>query len=185
MHGWIRMKRPPMVPNAPYWEQAHSIPRVINVRDGKRLWQEPIPELKVLRGRHVHLQKPKQKNLDTIKGDALEVSASVRLGTGGRLIIGVRASDDGKSYTPVYLDAAKGTFGIGDRSQSIDLPTDDVITLRVFIDRCIIEVYVNGYAMTFVSYPSQDHQGLRIIEKSPAVNIQSMDIWEMKSMWDK
>ncbi len=82
------------------------------------------------------------------------------------------------------LDATKGTFGIGDRSQSIDLPADDVTTLRVFIDRCIIEVYVNGYAITFVGYPDPDHQGLRIIEKNPAANIQYMDIWEMKSMWD-
>ena len=78
----------------------------------------------------------------------------------------------------------KGTFGIGDRSQPIDLPMDDVMTLRVFIDRSIIEVYVNGYAMTFVAYPDPDHQGVRIIKKNPAVNIQSMDIWEMKSMWD-
>jgi beta-fructofuranosidase len=184
MHGWVRMKRPPKVPNVPYWEQAHSIPRVINVRDSKRLWQEPIPELQVLRGRHVHLPKPRQTNLDAVKGDALEISVSVRLGTDGRLVLGVRASDDGKSYTPVYLDAAKGTFGIGDRYQPIDLPADDVTTLRVFIDRSIIEVYVNGYAITFVGYPAPNHQGLRIIEKKPAVNIQSMDIWEMKSIWD-
>jgi sucrose-6-phosphate hydrolase SacC (GH32 family) len=139
----------------------------------------------MLRGRNVHLQKPSQANLDVVKGDALEISASVRLGTDGRLVLGVRASHDGKSFMPVHLDAAKGTFGIGDRSQAIDLPTDDVTTLRVFIDRCIIEVYVNGYAITFVGFPSPVHQGLRIIEKNPAVNIQSMDIWEMKSMWDK
>jgi sucrose-6-phosphate hydrolase SacC (GH32 family) len=96
----------------------------------------------------------------------------------------VRVSDDGKSYTPVYLDVVKGIFGIGDRSQSIDIPTDEVTTLRVFVDRSITEVYFNGYAMTFVSYPSPDHQGLGIIEKNPAVNIQNMDIWEMKSMWN-
>jgi len=94
----------------------------------------------------------------------------------------VRASDDGKSYTSVYLDAAKGTFVIGGRAQPIDLPTDDVTTLRVFIDRSIIEVYVNGYAIIFVSYPGSEHQGLRIIEKNPAVNIQSMDVRDMKSM---
>ncbi len=123
--------------------------------------------------------------MDAVKGDALEISASVKLGTNGRLVLGVRTSDDGKSYTPVYLDAAKGIFGIGDRSQPIDLPTDDVTTLRVFIDRSIIEVYVNGYAITFVGYPDPDHQGLRIIKKNPALNIQSIDIWEMKSMWDK
>jgi sucrose-6-phosphate hydrolase SacC (GH32 family) len=122
--------------------------------------------------------------LNAVKGDALEISASVRFGAGGRLVLGVRASDDGKSYTPVYLDAAKGTFGMGERSQSIDLPTDVVTTLRVFIDRCIIEVYVNGHAITFVGFPSPGHQGLRIIEKNQAVNIQSMDIWEMKSMWN-
>ncbi|MHC4071309.1 MAG: hypothetical protein ACYTGS_04635 [Planctomycetota bacterium] len=47
-----------------------------------------------------------------------------------------------------------------------------------------MEAYVNGYAITFVSYREPDHQRVRIIEKNAAVNIQSMDIWEMKSMWD-
>jgi sucrose-6-phosphate hydrolase SacC (GH32 family) len=86
--------------------------------------------------------------------------------------------------TSWFFIVEKGTFGTGDRSGPIDLPTDDVTTLRVFIDRCIIEVYVNGYAITFVGYPAPKHEGLRIIEKNPVVNIQSMDIWEMKSMWD-
>ena len=71
------------------------------------------------------------------------------------------------------------------RAAASDGPAYDVTTLRVFIDRSIIEVYVNGYAITFVDYPDPDHQDLRIIEKNPAVNIQSMDIWEIKSMWDK
>lgn len=115
---------------------------------------------------------------------SITATCGIKLSEDGRLVLGVRASDDGKSYTPVYLDAAKGTFGIGDRSQFINLPTGDVTTLRVFIDRCIIEVYVNGYAITFAGFPDPDHQGLRIIEKNPAVNIRSMDIWEMKSMWD-
>ena len=96
----------------------------------------------------------------------------------------MRASDDGRSYTPVYLDAANGTFGIGDRSQPIDVQGDDATVLRVFIDRCIIEAYINGYAMTSAGYPDADCQGLRIIERNPAVDIQSIDIWEMKSMWD-
>lgn len=184
MHGWVKMKKPPKAANVPYWEQAHSIPRVINVRDGKRLWQRPIPEIKVLRGKHVRLLKPVQAELDTVKGDALEISVSVKLSSEGRLVLGVRVSDDGKSYTPIYLDAVKGTFGIGDRSQNIKIPTNDVTELRIFIDRSIIEVYFNGYAMTYVKFPDPSHQCLRVIEKSPDVSIRSMDIWEMKSMWD-
>ncbi|MHC4741446.1 MAG: glycoside hydrolase family 32 protein [Planctomycetota bacterium] len=182
MHGWVRMKRPPKAPNGPYWEQAHTIPRVINVRN-ERLWQQPIREIEVLRGKHIRLAKPQQKDLDAVKGDCLEISASVKLDTNARLVLGVRASEDAKSYTPVYLDTGKKTFGIGDRSQSIDLPIDKPAVLRIFVDRSIIEAYVNGYAMTFVNYPHPSHRGLAVIERD-AIDIRSMDIWEMKSMWD-
>lgn len=185
MHGWVRMKRPPQVPNVPYWEQAHSIPRVLHLPEGQRLWQKPIPEIEQLRGKHLRVRSPGQADLHAVRGDALEIRVDVRLAAGGRLVLGVRASDSGDSYTPVILDAEKSIFGIGDRSQTIELQPDCLTTLRVFVDRSIIEAYVNGYAMTFVGYPDPGDQGLRIVDESASVDIQSIDIWKMKSIWGR
>ncbi len=185
MHGWVlRRQKHPWVPGVPYWQHAHSIPRVLRVHEGQRLWQTPIPEIEQLRGEHVHLRTPSQADLLAVKGDALEIRADVRLGAGGRLTLGLRASESGDSYLPVTLDAEKGIFGIGLASQEISLQPDEVTTVRIFIDRSIFEVYVNGYAMTLIDNPDQKDQGLRIIEQSENVSLQSIDIWEMRSMWD-
>ncbi len=154
------------------------------MHQGKRLWQDPIPELEQLRGKHVHLQTPDRADLDAVNGDALEIRADVSLGADGRLVLGVRTSDSGDSHTPVVLDAEKGIFAVGDRSQNIELQPDSVTTLRVFVDRSIIEAYVNGYAMTYVGYPDPADRGVRIVEQTEGVDIRSIDVWEMKSIWD-
>ena len=49
MHGWATIGRTP-TRTVPYWEHAHSIPRVLTLKDG-RVWQEPIqtPALRTCR----------------------------------------------------------------------------------------------------------------------------------------
>lgn len=54
----------------------------------------------------------------------------------------------------------------------------------VYSGNTFVEAYVNGYAMTFVTYPHQKNRALHVIRKND-VDIQSMDLWEMKSMWDR
>jgi hypothetical protein len=47
------------------------------------------------------------------------------------------------------------------------------------------QVYVGGYAMTFTGYLDPAHKSIGIIEKSEVARIRSMDIWEMKAIWER
>jgi len=189
MHGWITG---PESPNktVPYWQGAHSIPRVLTLK-GDRLWQEPIPEIQSLRGRYYDIKDLSKKNmLNGIKGDALELKMTFAPGTAKRFGIKLRVSDDKKSYACVYFDAKSGTFGIDGnvlkaQPQKSYLKTGENVSMHIFLDRSIIEVYINGNVQTTRTFPAPDARGLEMFVENGSAELKNLEIWEMKSMWER
>ena len=116
-------------------------------------------------------------------------------------------SADGKEYVRVYFDAASRTFGIDGptlkrdvaemntnsdggvchESYSSDslLPAgSSPVTLHVFLDRSIIEVYVNGVALTARCFAHQDAQTVEPFCSGGQVEMKSLEVFDMKSMWE-
>jgi beta-fructofuranosidase len=189
MHGWVNGPPSP-TKTVPFWHGAHSIPRVIT-REGNRLRQEPIPEIQSLRGKHYTFSDLTGKDLlKGIKGDAFEIKATFTPGTAKRLGFRLRIAEDEKSCTRVFFDTASGTFGVdGDAvakspQMSCLNPGEDV-QMHIFLDKSIIEVYLNGNAQTARTFPDPGSLGLGIFSEGGEAILKSLDIWEMKSMWEK
>ncbi len=194
--GWVLGGSPSK--NVPYWEGLHSIPRVMTLEKG-RLVQTPIPELEVLRDRHWQLKdqaitSPTPGLLSDIKGDALEIMATFerKETTAQRFGVHLRMSDDAKEKTTIYYEPASDTFGVegnyARRDGSPDkapagLGKDEPITMRIFLDRSVLEVYVNGRPITERLYPSPDSQSLDVFAEGGNVRLESIDVWQMKSSW--
>jgi len=187
MHGWVQT--PPTPTQAvPYWQGAHSVPRVITLRDG-RLFQEPIPEITVLRGekhalRDLDVGPESKRLLEGIRGDALEILAVFQPGTARRLGLKVRASADGKVGLPVWFDARTREFGVADRHMTSDLAAGEPLRFHVFVDRSIIEVYLNGNAITKVALLDPGAQSVEAFAEDGHCTLQSLEVWQMKSMWE-
>ncbi len=188
MHGWATVGPTP-TRAVPYWEQAHSIPRALTLKDG-RVWQEPIPELQTLRADMHSFQNlqvtPGATNLlDSVKGDALEIVATFKPGTAQRFGIHVRSSaSDPKLGVPVWCDARDLTFGAGNVSMASDLKSGDRVTLHIFVDRSIVEVYVNGNANTVASWHDPAAQGVLLFSTGGTCTLETLQVWRMKSIWE-
>ena len=189
MHGWVTGPKTP-TRTVPYWEGAHSIPRVITV-EGDRLLQTPIPELSVLRGTHQRLTdltvKPGWTGyLKDIAGDALEIVARFEPAGANvtRFGLKTRVSGDGRQATPVWFEPASRKFGAADRGGPSDLPGGQPVTLHVFVDRSIVEVYLNGNACTARMFPDPQSLGLDLFADGGEVKVSSLEIWEMRTMWE-
>ncbi|MCX6872777.1 MAG: GH32 C-terminal domain-containing protein [Verrucomicrobia bacterium] len=188
MHGWATIGRSPTA-KVPYWEHAHTIPRVLTLKDG-RVWQEPIPELQTLRAdkqsfKDLVVTPESGDLLKTVTGDALEIIATFKPGTAQRFGINVRSSaTDPKVGVPVWFDARDLAFGAGKASMSSDLKSGDPVTLHIFVDRCIIEVYVNGNANTVAAFHNPAAQGVVPFSTGGACTLETLDVWRMKSIWD-
>ena len=199
MHGWITTCGT-MTEDVPAWSGAHSIPRVVSIKNN-RLWQEPIPEIASWRGRQWDLTGNNAGNkIRKIRGDALEIEAIFRSGNMEILGFKLRISEDGSDYIRAYYDPETGEFGVDgttiDRnhgeiqhrytpravSQKTDIDPGSEINMHIFLDRSMLEMYVNGYAITscFFSYP--EAKGLDIIASPDG--LKNLTIWEMGSMWD-
>ncbi len=208
MHGWV-LNRPTSTPGIPYWQGAHTIPRVVSLRPDGKVWQEPIPEIESLRGQHWHFDAEKEavEGLETIKEDAAEIIATfLPTGEAGTFGVKLRISDDGAEYVRVYVDLKSKTFGIDgpifDKSnegvepharkpviyletpsESLDLVSPkDPITLRIFLDRSVLEVYVNGNALTVCPESRASAKGIEIFNDGGAA-LKEFDLWRMNSAW--
>jgi sucrose-6-phosphate hydrolase SacC (GH32 family) len=67
---------------------------------------------------------------------------------------------------------------------SSDLKSGDPVTLRVFVDRCMIEVYVNGNANTVASHHDPAAQGVALFSTGGACTLETLEVWRMKSIWE-
>jgi len=75
LHAWVTGPRTP-AKGVPTWQGASAIPRVLTLV-GQRIWQEPIPEIQKLRGKHYGFGDLKKKDLlKDIKSDTLELIAT-------------------------------------------------------------------------------------------------------------
>lgn len=187
MHAWARIGKPPKQSKTPYWEQAHSIPRVISLKDN-RLWQEPIPELKILRHDHKKIDQQtvaagSPTHLKTIRGDAMEIIANFDRKSAKRCGLVVRADDKGKGLV-IWADAGN-QFGIGNHAQTHFLKKGDSVDLRVFVDRGIVEVYCDGVALTHTCFAPADKIEVFAFSEGGEATLTSLEAWKMKSIWRK
>jgi sucrose-6-phosphate hydrolase SacC (GH32 family) len=186
MHAWVTAPPSP-TQDVPYWQGMHAIPRVITVERG-RLIQRPIPELTVLRGQEQSfgdrtITPESTDALVGVTGNALEIVATFQRGDAGRFGLLVRASTDGQTNIPVWFDALSGEFGLADVRAPSDLAPEEPVHMRVFVDRSVVEVYLNGNALTKVTYLDPNAQGVEAFAEGGSCILDSATVWRMNPMW--
>jgi beta-fructofuranosidase len=207
MFGWVR--GPDWsVDGVPYWQGIQSIPRYIHLVED-RLFQEPVEEMEKLRGRHYRIENMDEANsgLSKIRGDALEIQASFIPGDASYFGVKVRMSEDGQDFARVFFDVTTGKFGVDgptiernrekvsnygegsfnyiiSASQQSHLKPGEPINLQIFLDRSVIEVYLNGAAYTARVFSLPEDLGLDLFYEGGQAKLLSMDIWEMNSIWE-
>jgi sucrose-6-phosphate hydrolase SacC (GH32 family) len=180
------------------WYGVHVLPRVLT-REGGRLLQEPVPEIEALRGDH-HRQGPTaipagaSGLVPGIKGDALELVAEFRPGTASRFGIKVRAGEKGQGGTRIFYDVATGQVAVEGGLRKLSpyaelgrtpahVARGEPVRLRIFLDRSLLEVFVNGETLCGVfSSPPADVR-VDLFSEGGDAELKSLEAWEMKSAW--
>lgn len=207
MWGWLWEGRSEQAQQEAGWAGVMSLPRILSLPPGGSLSQFPVPELAALRNHHFHLA-----NIDLtpgmapvladVSGDTLEILAEFEPLDGGVFDAGqtfglkVRCSPDGAEQTlivydgqEVAVDRQRASLDVEthrDRySGPLQLASGETLTLHVFLDRSVIELFAN-YRTCLASriYPSRpDSLGLDLFVRSGRVRLKSLDVWSMASIW--
>ena len=191
------------IPTTP-WKSAMSLPRELYLQRMGNEWilqQRPVAKLTALRGREWKWinKKVNAPSELPVRGQALELEVSYHTPVMGRS--GIRVASDKAHYVEIGYDPAQHRVYI-DRSRvggqtdfnpsfaklnHYEAPLESPkgqLTLRIFLDESIVEVYANGgeAVLTAQLFPTEKANRVELFSEKPAV-FDSIRCWEMKSAW--
>jgi beta-fructofuranosidase len=199
--GWSWEARRRRLQKAAGWAGMMSVPRVLTLRPDGLLDIAPVPELAVLRRGHysrtnLRLTPAADNPLWAVQGDCLEILVRIELEPATRIGLKLRRAPGDEEYTLVQYEGATGHLSL-DRDRASQSPgvyrgmhggpipsgEDGLLTLHVFLDRSIVEVYANGCAcLTARIYPSrEDSRGVALAVQGGGAVVRTIDIWELAS----
>lgn len=165
-----------------------------------------------IRLEHIAVLANQETILDGITGDALEISMEIDLGKTKTFELSVLRSPDGQEHTRILFqrDMGKPTREYENHTPTSTITIDNThgsrsplfasrppetaelsfakgekLKLRVFIDRSIVEVFVNDrQSVTLRTYPERDDsKGISVRTAGNGAEILSLDAWRMESIW--
>ncbi|MHB8970909.1 MAG: GH32 C-terminal domain-containing protein [Pirellulaceae bacterium] len=195
------------------WDQIMSVSQHLTLGTDKLLRIEPIAALATLRGDHWHVGRQvlaanQEIVLDRIQGNTLELAVEIDPQLSRWVQLNVLRSPNAEEQTSItfynfdrqltYWYHCAGEL-ILDGSRSSMLPDvwlrppeqavlkrdGELLKLRVFIDRSVVEVFANGRQyLAMRVYPGrQDSVGVSIRAQGQDAVLNSVDAWQLQSIW--
>lgn len=198
--GWMDMWDSPMPSKADKWAGALTLPREITLSKDNQVLIKPIAEVEKLRGESETFLNLELKNIKKdLKLNSRQCELIIQINltktTAERAGLALAASADGKESTLLYVDNQSKRL-ILDRSnsgsgvqgyRSIPLPGVDVLTLRIFIDRSSVEVFVNEDHAVLTSriYPTHDDRTIYLFAENGELSVEQINYWYLINMNQK
>lgn len=175
-------------PGQKAWNGCMALPRVLSL-DGDQLIQAPLPELDALHAAHAEKRNLALADEEIAVADfgTNTVEVRVRFATEGAQRFGVRlgcGADGSGAATIEYRAADKLLSVAGSEFPLSRPPAGGGLDLQVFLDRTLLEVFVNGGRETAsrVVYPAASATGISVFAQGGKARVQSLDAWRMKPM---
>lgn len=167
--AWMNMWDSPVPTRSEAWAGCLTLPREVFERDG-RLCQRPVREVESLRRKCQPLSPVRLQGLQLLTENvqAAELLVTWHTVDSHAEHYGVRLGDSLR----LYVDNQAGRLVLWryypeeglDGYRSVELPDTEYLTLRIFLDRSSVEVFVNDGEATLSSriYPQADSRQLSL-----------------------
>lgn len=192
------------------WVGMMTLPTHLSLDTDNLLLVRPVPELENLRVDHCAIPDKtvstgQEQLLDEIKGNAIELSLKIDPGSVHEAGINVLRSVDGQESTRIsFFPKGHARFGTAllqiDGSISskrsdlvprtpeiapIDIGDDDLVEMRIFVDKSIVEIFVNERQwLTLRAYPDRDDSvGVSLFARGGSATFSDIEAWRMESIW--
>lgn len=180
--GWVNG-----FPGGHGWNGCLSLPRQLSLSREGRLRQEPAPQLSRLRG-----QPSKWRNLSLSehgevltlpKTNTLEVLVRIDLRSGGK--IALEFASAGNDAPPLEMSFDGSDLGVmGTKIALSSVGSRQKLSLRVFIDRSVMEVFANDSAcFTRTIKPLAANVTLSMRAEHGTARAQLVEAWPMQTIW--
>jgi beta-fructofuranosidase len=199
--GWSWERRSVAAQDESGWAGVQSLPRQLSLAEDGHLQIEPISEVESLRKDHQKIERVtvacNQELVLPISGNCIEINLVVAAPC-NQLALKVLCSPDRSEFTEIGYDRASDVFYLDTRYSSrspetikerqelqIDLQEEESLSVRVFIDRSIIEIFINQkWCLTSRIYP-EDKDSLQIVLSGglDETIIDHISSWRLEGIW--
>ncbi|MEO2019836.1 MAG: glycoside hydrolase family 32 protein [Fuerstiella sp.] len=174
-----------------------SLPRELSIGEDGGLRIKPLHELKAQRFDLVTLEDievaPKHRTaggetttrIAQLEGNAYEIRITIDRQQAKRKRFGFRLfADENRNGLPINFQPNNGTLRVGGTEAPFkvaDLPAGEDVELRIFIDKYLVEVFVNGrQAMVAADMDWQEASGFDAYAWGAPTMIKTVEIWKIK-----
>lgn len=166
------------------------LPRELSLSEDGMLRIKPLRELESLRdekkvvkdltvkGDSIHL-------LDDIKGDTIELEVIISAPQAKEFGINLLCDEKGENGFPISTGTGAKTLTVDYVNPPFELKPNEDLTLRIFIDKSMIEVFVNDRQAT-VAWHEYSPENLRVslFSKGGDIVVKQLTAWKMKSIYE-
>lgn len=191
--AWMGLPEEEEHPTIEYgWIHAMTLPRVL-VREGNKICQKPVEELKALRKNPVVYRnimvEDEEIILSNIHGDVLELLVEFEVKDAKEFGIKLRCSEDGKERTIISysLETKKVEFnrnhsGRGYKGiRRCSVKDREIIQFHIFMDTSSVEIFLNDGEEVFTGriYPNKSSRGIRFYAVGGKAKIRKLEKWDL------
>ena len=166
-----------------------SLPRELELPEDGVLRIRPLRELESLRydGKQeegITVKSDTVHRLKEISGDALELEVTFKSPAAKEFGLDVLCDKNGENGLRVASCAESKTLRVGNVHAPFELKEGEDLTLRVFIDKNLVEVFANDrQAAIAAGKYVPENLAIRLFSKGGDVMVKAVKCWKMKSIY--
>jgi sucrose-6-phosphate hydrolase SacC (GH32 family) len=167
-----------------------GLPRELELPDDGILRIKPLKELETLRYDEltmsdITVSSGTEYTLEGINGDAVELVITFTDPLSEEFGVTMLADENGEDGLTISTGANKKTFSIGTIEPPFELENGEDLSLRIFIDKNLVEVFANNrQAAVFTHEHIRKNPNISLFTKDADVHISMITAWKMKSIYN-
>ena len=165
-----------------------SLPRELELPADGVLRIKPLQELETLRYDEIKMENVSIKNdnvykLAGISGDAVELEVTFRAPLPDEFGLNLLADERGEAGMRITAGRKRKTLSIGSIDPPFVLEEDENLTLRIFIDKNLVEVFANNRQAAAVAHKHiQKNPNISLFTCDTDLVVRELKVWKMKSI---
>ena len=181
---WAWLLRVPAAPTG-----AQCLPRELELPADGVLRIRPLRELASLRHdekswAELTVKDATEHALDGLAGDAVELELTFASPLPTECGLHLLADESGQDGISIITGAGRKSLKVGTIEAPFEVRRDEDLTLRVFIDKNLVEVFANDrQAAVFAHRQIRENPNVRLFAKGGDAAVQSITAWKMKSIY--
>lgn len=181
---WAWLLRMPIAPSG-----VQCLPRELELPADGVLRIRPLRELATLRRgekswKRVRIKDGAELPLDGLTGDAIELEVTFASPVARECGVHLLADAGGQGGISIIAGAARKTLKVGAVEAPFELKPGEDLTLRVFVDKNLVEVFANHrQAAAFAHQHIRENPNIRLFAKGGDAALKSIKAWKIETIY--